>query len=328
MPARTSPDARVALSPAAEQERRLVRLAFGCLVAHAMMSVFSAWAFSTFLYGPPPEWLQTPTNQQVLRIGWRLGGPTCVVLGALAGLLHCASRLGTRTALIVFGASFSISLGAELLGTGTGYPFGDYAYTSQLGWKFFDLVPFNIPTSWFYMLYCSLAIVGRIAAPRDDARGRWTWAVAGGFVLTAWDVSMDPAMVRTTHWLWNLAPADQQSVMGRIFSSDLFYGMPLTNWIGWLLTGIVIARVMVAIVPPSRWARDVSPTRFPLVLYAVNGILPIAICVRHGMTWAWVLGTLAMGIPLALALRGRRAPSARAAEPARPLSTRAVLPGA
>jgi hypothetical protein len=51
----------------------------------------------------------------------------------------------------------------------------------------------------------------------------------------------------------------------------------------------------------------VSPSRFPLVLYAVNGVLPIAICIRHGLTWAWVLGTIAMAVPLALALRGRRA---------------------
>ena len=284
----------------------LTRIALVCLAGHAAMTLFSAWAFSTFLYGPPPAWLQTPENQAILRIGWRLGGPTGVVLGALAGLLHCAARFGVRTAVGVFAAAFSISLSAELLGTGTGYPFGPYSYTSQLGWKFFDLVPFNIPTSWFYMLYCSLAIVGRVATPREDGRGKWAWAVAAGFILTAWDVSMDPAMVKTTHWLWHLAPEAQQTTLERVFVSDVFYGMPLSNWLGWLLTGIIVARVMLAIVPPVRWTREVSPSRFPLVLYAVNGVLPIAICIRHGLTWAWVLGTLAMGVPLALALRARR----------------------
>lgn len=295
----------------AERARLLARIAVACLVGHVAMTLFSAYAFTTFLAGPPPAWLQSPTNQAILRIGWQYGGPTCVVLGALAGLLHCASRLGTRTALGLFAAAFSISLASELTGTGTGYPFGPYTYTSQLGWKFFGLVPFNIPTSWFYMLYCALAIVGRVATMRDDSATRWKWAVAGGFVLTAWDVSMDPAMVRTTHWLWNLPAAEGSSALQRIFVSDVFYGMPLSNWLGWLLTGIVVARVMLALVPPSQWARDVSPSRFPLVLYAINGVLPIAICIRHGMTWAWVFGTLAMALPLALALRGRRA--ARAA---------------
>ena len=289
------------------QERPLARIAVACLAGHVAMTLFSAYAFTTFLAGPPPAWLQSPTNQAILRIGWQLGGPTCVVLGALAGLLHCASRLGRRTAIVLFAAAFSISLASELMGTGTGYPFGPYSYTSQLGWKFFGLVPFNIPTSWFYMLYCALAIVGRVGSVRDDSTTKWKWAVAGGLVLTAWDVSMDPAMVRTTHWLWNLPPADGRSTLQRIFVSDVFYGMPLSNWLGWLLTGIVVARVMLALVPPSRWARDVSPSRFPLALYAVNGVLPIAICLRHGLTWAWVLGTIAMGVPIALALRGHRA---------------------
>ena len=295
-----TPDAATPLS-----DRRTERIALACLAAHAGMSVFSAYAFSTFLSGPPPAWLQTPMNQEILRIGWRFGGPTCVVLGALAGLLHATGRLGTRRALVLFAAAFGISLGAELLGTATGYPFGPYFYTEQLGYRVLGLVPFNIPTSWFYMLYCSLAIVGRIGRAADDGATRWRWAIAGGAVLTAWDVSMDPAMVRTTHWLWRLAPPEQQDALHRIFVSDAFYGMPLSNWIGWLLTGIVIARVMLALVPPTTWARAVSPSRFPIALYAVNGVLPIAICIRHGMTWAATFGFVAMAVPVALALRAR-----------------------
>jgi putative membrane protein len=118
---------------------------------------------------------------------------------------------------------------------------------------------------------------------------------------------MDPAMVRTAHWIWHLAPVAEQTPLQRIFVSDIFYGMPLSNWLGWLLTGTVVARVMLAIVPPSAWARLVSPSRFPLALYAVNGILPITICARYGMWWAAILGFAAMALPLALALRARRA---------------------
>jgi putative membrane protein len=281
----------------------LVRLALACLVAHAAMSAFSAYAFSTFLYGPPPAWLQTPMNQQIMRISWKFGPATCVVFGALAALLHATGRLGARAALTIFAAAFGISLASELLGTGTGYPFGPYAYSGILGYKLGGLVPFNIPTSWFYMLYASLAICGRLLPAHDDGRTKLKWAVVGGLVLTAWDVSMDPAMVRTNHWMWRLAPAAEQTVLQRIFVSDVFYGMPLSNWLGWLLTGTVVSRVMLAIVPPSAFARQVSPSRFPLALYAVNGILPIAICVRYGMWWAALLGAIAMLVPLALAIR-------------------------
>src|SRR5689334_10400284 len=92
----------------------VLRLATIALAAHAALSLFSAYAFSTFLAGPPPAWLQSPANQRALLMGWRFGGPTCVVLGALAGLLHATGRLSARKALGMFAVGFSISLAAEL----------------------------------------------------------------------------------------------------------------------------------------------------------------------------------------------------------------------
>jgi putative membrane protein len=213
----------------------------------------------------------------------------------------------------VFVVVFVLSLGAELAGTHTGFPFGPYGYTTRLGYKILDLVPFNIPTSWFYMLVGCLAICGRLLPAKDDGASKWWWAFMSGVFLTAWDVSMDPAMVKTQHWLWRIPEFESNSVAW-LFGHALFYGMPLTNWLGWLLTGVVIARVALAIVPPSTWARTVAPFRFPLVLYAVNGVLPLAVCFRQDMIPAGVLGTLAMGIPLWLAWRAE----SRVAVPAGP----------
>ena len=117
---------------------------------------------------------------------------------------------------------------------------------------------------------------------------------------------MDPAMVKTYHWFWQIPDLTSRSSFVQFIGTPFFFGMPLTNWLGWLLTGIIVARVMLQIVPPSVWARNVSPSRFPLVLYGVNGILPIAICFRQDMVLAGVLGTFAMGIPIVAALRSKR----------------------
>ncbi|MFP5356446.1 MAG: carotenoid biosynthesis protein, partial [Gemmatimonadota bacterium] len=89
------------------------------------------------------------------------------------------------------------------------------------------------------------------------------------------------------------------------FTKDVFYGMPLSNWFGWFVTGVLISRLVLGFAPPSLVASRLSPTSLPIVLYAVNGIMPIAICARDGMTWAAVLGTIAMLVPVALALRAR-----------------------
>jgi uncharacterized membrane protein len=283
--------------------RTRARLSQLALAGHVVLLVFSGIAFATFLAPPAPAWLQTPANQRVAAFMFMFGGQTTVVLGALAGVLHAASRLGWRIALGIFAVAFSISLASELTGTATGYPFGPYSYTTQLGHLIGGRVPFNIPTSWFFMLYSSLAICSRVLSARDDSVTKWRWAAMAALVLTAWDVSMDPAMVATTHWLWHLPPLEGASPIRRVLLSGSYYGMPLTNWLGWLLTGLVVARAMLAVVPPSGWSERVSPSRLPLVLYAANGVLPLLICAGRGMWWAVVLGTVAMGLPLALAWR-------------------------
>jgi putative membrane protein len=294
--------------PALRVRRAETRGARAALAAHVALLLFSGVAFATFLAPPAPAWLQTPANLRIAALMFTFGGQTTVVLGALAAILHASTRLGWRVALALFVAAFSISLASELTGTSTGYPFGSYSYTTQLGYLVGGRVPFNIPTSWFFMLYASLAICGRMLAPRDDARTRWRWAAVAALVLTAWDVSMDPAMVATTHWLWHLPPLEGASPVRRLFLSGFFYGMPLTNWLGWLLTGFVVARVMLAIVPPSRWSARVAPSRLPLVLYAANAVFPLLVCAGRGMWWAVVLGAAAMAVPLALAVR-RGAPT-------------------
>ncbi len=279
------------------------RIASLALVGHAFFSLFSAFAFATFLLPPYPDWLQSPQNQKVMAMGFAYGGATTVTLGAVAGLGFLAWAVGMRKALTVFVVAFVLAFTSEYLGTVTDYPFGAYEYTSQLGYKIAGRVPFNIPTSWFYMLVASLAICGRFLPAKDDNTSRWWWALVGGVVLTLWDVSMDPAMVKTNHWFWQIGDLSALPAWRQIIGKPIFFGMPLTNWMGWLLTGILVARVMLAIIPPSVWVSAIAPHRLPIALYALNGVLPIVICARWDMIPAAILGTIAMAIPLWLALR-------------------------
>ena len=267
------------------------KASIAALCAHIALIAFSTAAMLTILKGPPGPWLASEPSATVMRIAWKLSGPTYVVLGGLAGLLHAIWAFGWRRACALCGAAIALALGGELLGTSTGVPFGEYAYTSLLGYRILGLVPFPIPISWCYMLYCALAMSARLCAAGDDSRSKWTWALSAGAMLTAWDVAMDPAMVQTAHWVWR--------------EPGVFYGMPLSNWLGWFITGCIIARVMVAIVPPTRFAERQRREWLPLALYAVNGVMPIAICLRDRLWWAAALGTVAMAVPLVLALRVR-----------------------
>ena len=301
--------AALAADPVPTERAALMRVAWIALLVHSIAHILSSIAFATFLVPPFPAWLQQPLNAKIYAFGMHWGGQLTVVLGAIAGFAFCAACIGLRKTTIVAVIAFVLSLGAELLGTFTGLPFGVYYYTQALGYKILDLVPYNIPTSWFYMLVACFAMCGRLLPAKDDGTSKWWWALNCGLMLTAWDVVMDPAMVKTAHWLWNVPDLSDKPAWQRFIGEPIFHGMPITNWLGWILTGIVVARAMLVVVPPSEWARGLAAHRFPLYLYAVNGLLAFAICFRQDMVSAGLLGLVTMGLPLWLSWRAEgRAP--------------------
>ena len=298
--------------------RAAARAAPILLAAHIALIIFSTVAMLTIVNRPPGPWLLQEPAATVMRLAWTLSGPLYVTLGALAALALLMSWLGAGRALALFASATAVSLGAELLGTATGLPFGDYHYSGLLGYRVLGRVPFPIPLSWFYMLTGCLVAVAR-RNPNSNDRSAWRWAAVGALYLVAWDVAMDPAMVHTGHWAWGRgdmfhAPG-VPPVLAALFTAPAFYGMPLSNWLGWLLTATLIARVMLWIVPPTAVRRFVAPSRVPVVLYLANGIMPVALCLRDHLWWAAVLGAsgmLAVSVRALLPMPSPRSSSALA----------------
>lgn len=293
----------------------LDRAANGLLAGHLALILFSTAAMVTILAGDFPTFMQGPYTQQVYQLGWKYSGQVYILLGTFAALLHSAPRFGTGRAIALAVVSSGVALASELGGTNVGLPFGPYHYTEMLGYRIMGDVPYPIPISWYYMLYGSLAICARLMTADDSSATKWRWALVGGAFLTAWDVAMEVQMtnVLPVHWAWDLAAFPDW--VPAFIKTPFFYGMPLSNWIGWYVTGVLIARLMLWIVPPSLWQKSVAPYAFPLVLYATNGIMPIAVTARHGYWWAAIGGLLAMGIPLWLAVRAKRPASALGGTP-------------
>ena len=212
------------------------------------------------------------------------------LLPVLSALLYLPTLGGKRLAFFI---AWGCCVGgaAELIGTtglldvgGVGLPFGHYAYTNWLGPKIAGHVPYFIPLSWFAMSILSLDLAGRIVPVRS---GRAARIVAGAAVMVLWDVSLDPAMNRAFPF-WNYP------------GGGFFFGMPLSNWIGWFGVSLVILAgyeyIGGGLHAHSRWA----PT-----LYLLNCFFPLAICALQGMYWPVAFGAAATAAPLLLA-RARR----------------------
>ena len=67
-------------------------------------------------------------------------------------------ELGTKNALLFLALSSAIGYVAEVLGTSTGFPFGQYSYSGVLGPKVLA-VPVVVPLIWFVISYITLSVV-------------------------------------------------------------------------------------------------------------------------------------------------------------------------
>ncbi|MFI5838465.1 carotenoid biosynthesis protein [Catenuloplanes sp. NPDC051500] len=162
-----------------------------------------------------------PLTRGDVRIGLTIA---TVVLGFAISVAHATITRGVRTgaALVVVAAGGGLLV--EATGVHTGFPFGGYDYSGQLGPKVLG-VPVIIPLAWAWMAWPAWLSAGRVVA---SPLARVLLAGAG---LAAWDLFLDPQMVDAGHWSWD---SPEPSLPG-------VPGIPVTNYLGWLLVAIVMA---------------------------------------------------------------------------------------
>jgi uncharacterized membrane protein len=206
---------------------------------------------------------------------WRISNAffaqTHILLGTVVlgiALVHWAGV----SWLPAFGAVYLISFLAEYFGTGYGIPFGLYEYTSLLGYKIGDRVPWLIPLSWFLM-----ALPAWILARRTFPESALPRILFAAVLLTLWDLALDPAMSYQApyYWVW----AD----------TGPYYKMPWINLAGWLGTGVLLMAAMESL-GVRKWATEI-PVRFALAYYGLTLLMPLGLIVVDGL-WIAVVATL------------------------------------
>lgn len=229
------------------------------LVGHILSMAFGLAGLLLVL--PNPEFIASlpEIGKTAFSLSMVGGGVVYMILGIATVAIYAYRTLGVWHWLTFMVPAIVLSLGSELLGTSTGFPFGHYRYLSGLGYKIAGLVPFTIPLSWFYVGF-SAYIIARAAL--ENRLPSWlsaTGAIAfGSLLLTSWDFVLDPAMSQTTvhFWVWEQPGA--------------FFGMPYRNFIGWLGTGALFMFVATLLwkVKPVNLPR--TRLGLPLAVYLGN----------------------------------------------------------
>ena len=229
-----------------------------------------------------------------------------------AFLLVCVPHVGWRRTLTFTLAGYLIAFGSEWLSINTGFPYGWYYYidttSNQELWV--AGVPFFDSLSYVFLAYCSYSTALFILSPLKA----WRWNLVtletrrirrslsalllGAVLQTMLDIVIDPVALQGKRWF-----------LGQIYGyreQGLHFGVPLSNYGGWLLTSLFLIAAFQLI---DARRRDERTARFltlpghsllgPL-LYLSVVLFNIAITLVIGERFMALCGALMYALPLLL----------------------------
>jgi uncharacterized membrane protein len=208
----------------------------------------------------------------IANISFGLAIPIALVLlvSVAFALVHGAVRYGWRGIAVFIVICLVVSNILENTSILTGFPFGHYHYTDSLGPKLF-LVPLLIGPAYFANGYLAWVLgnvlIGHV---RRDASAFTTFAVPffASFLMVMWDLTFDPRASTIQHmWIWEQGGG--------------YFGVPLTNYLGWFFTVYVFLQLFALVVrfrePVNRAIRTLPTSHYAqaVVMYAVVGLTPV-----------------------------------------------------
>jgi uncharacterized membrane protein len=132
---------------------------------------------------------------------------------------------------------------SEFTSTQIGVPFGFYRYTEATRGQelFIANVPLMDSLSFTFLTYAAFTLAR--AALKGRTTSRVTLTAVAGLLMMLIDVVIDPLAVRGDRWF-----------LGRIFDyaePGVYFGVPLSNFAGWWLVGLVGVGGYLAVAGPA-----------------------------------------------------------------------------
>lgn len=229
-----------------------------------------------------------------------------------AFLLACVPHVGWRRTLTFSLAGYFIAFGSEWLSINTGFPYGWYFYINTTSAKELWVagVPFFDSLSYVFLAYCSYATALFILSPLKA----WRWNLTtletrrirrsfsalllGAVLQTCLDIIIDPVALQGHRWF-----------LGQIYGyrePGLHFGVPLSNYAGWLLTSLLLIAVFQLIDARRLDETAAGVIRVPFhsllgpLLYLSVLIFNISMMLVIGERFMALCGVLMYVIPIAM----------------------------
>lgn len=147
-----------------------------------------------------------------------LFGVAVMRLPLISGLAPLVNRRAAGALSVLIAYTYVI----EFVGATWGVPYGEFSYEVPLGPMLLDTIPLGLPVFFLPLALNSYLLSLLLLGPRADRAVLRLPVVAA--TVVAVDVVLDPAAVALGFWS---------------FADGGFYGVPLVNYGGWVLSAVV-----------------------------------------------------------------------------------------
>lgn len=215
-------------------------------------------------------------------------------------LLHGIIYLGAVPTLVAFGIIMVVSFTSEFVGVHTGFPFGAYHYNADgINGVLWGGVPPLVTFSYVSMAYTCYMLARVILGQLGRVSGGMIVGLAAvsAMFMAAWDLAFDPTMSTVRGlWTWD--------------DGGAYFGVPLQNFVGWLLTTFVFFVIVTVVLnrvarerlevqhPPLFFAEVLAAFAANILALVVHGFVPGASAITQSMG---VVALFALGTPLVIA---------------------------
>ena len=127
--------------------------------------------------------------------------------------------LGVKRGLLLLSSLGLYALVVETMAVKTGYPYGAFSYGAKIGTLLFDAVPWTVFFTWTPLVLLAMGQIAQIT----QAKMLFGKVLLSGIFLVLIDMVLDPGAVAQEFWKYK--------------AGGLYYGVPLSNFVGWLITG-------------------------------------------------------------------------------------------
>ena len=199
-------------------------------------------------------------------------------IGIVVACVHAALSYGWKDALVLLAICLAVTFAMENIGAATGLPFGHYHFEVGSNLPHVGAIPVIVGPLWFGMGYFAWVVAGTLLGGARVRLSRNIELIAlpivAAFVMTQWDVVMDPPVSTISKaWIWH--------------DGGAHFGVPLSNYLGWLLTSWLFYQVFALYLSRRRHVSALSAEQGRGL-----GVVAILLYLASGLTHVtpWLIG--------------------------------------